>query len=101
MGRYAEQLERYLRRFPAEDMLVLDYGEMCRDLPRFMARICDFLEVERFAPETVAELGRQRHWAGGPPPEGAEIAATLERLRAYYRPHTERLFDLLGERWAW
>ena len=101
MGRYAEQLERYRAHFRPEDMLVLDYDEMGRDLPRFLERICDFLGVERFSPETVTDLGSQRHWVSPPWAETDEVRATLERLRHYYQPYNERLFDLLGERWEW
>jgi hypothetical protein len=101
MGRYAEQLARYRALFRADEMLVLDHAEMERDLPVFLGRICDFLGVERFPPGTAAGLGRERHWVGPARAETAEVRATLERLRAYYRPHNERLFDLLGERWDW
>lgn len=101
MGRYAEQLARYYAYFLPEDMLVLPYEEMDRDLGRFLGRICEFLGVERFPPETVAELGGQRHWVSPPRVETDEVRATLERLRAYYRPYNDRLFDLLGERWNW
>jgi hypothetical protein len=101
MGRYAEQLARYRRHFPAEDMLVLEYGGMARDLEGFLGRICDFLGVERFPPALVGELAGQRHWASPDWPETDEVRATLARLRAYYAPHNARLFELLGERWDW
>lgn len=101
MGRYAEQLERYRAHFGPDRMLVLPYDEMDRDLPRLLARICDFLGIERFAPDAVEDLGRQRHWVSPPRAETDEIRATLDRLRAYYHPHNQRLFDLVGERWDW
>lgn len=101
MGRYAEHLDRYRQSFPAEDLLVLDHAEMERDLPQFLDRICDFLEVGRYSAEAAAVLGQERLWASPSEAKTDEVRATLERLRTYYAPLNARLFASLGERWGW
>jgi hypothetical protein len=46
LGRYGEQVERYLERFDPDRLLVLTFDEV-RDQPdETMARICEFLEVD-------------------------------------------------------
>lgn len=100
-GRYAEHLDAYRRHFARDEMLILDHREMSADLLGFLGRICAFLEVEPFASETVARLGARRHWASPDWPETEAVGRTLTRLRAYYAPHNERLFAMLGQRWGW
>jgi len=101
MGRYAEHLERWRRYFAPQDMLVLNYHEMARDLEGFLRRVSDFLRIAPFPAGVVEELGAQRHWVTPEHPRDEQILTTIERLRGYYRPHNERLFDLIGERWGW
>src|SRR5262249_9986723 len=50
-GFYARQLEPFLERFPAEQLLVLGHEEIGRDPAAVLARVCGFLDV---APVTSA-----------------------------------------------
>lgn len=43
LGRYAEQLERYYRRFPPEQILVLDFAQLRSDPTAVLARVLGFL----------------------------------------------------------
>jgi hypothetical protein len=47
MGRYDEQLERYVGRFGAESLLVLDYEAMTTEPLSELHRVCDHLGVPR------------------------------------------------------
>ena len=100
-GRYAEQLEPYLGQFLIEDILVLDYGEMCHDLQTFLNKICKFLSIGMFDAEEVASLGQQKFWASMPRPMRKDELDTLDALRAYYAPLNEDLWRLLGRRFDW
>lgn len=93
-GRYAEQLERWLRHFPAEQLLVLSSEELFRDPGAVLARLHAFLGLP--APDGAPRLPHE-HRASYP----ALRPETRERLRAYFRPHNERLFALLGRRLDW
>lgn len=100
-GRYAEHLERFRRYFPERDILMLDHAGMSQDLGGFLARICEFLGVEPFSRDQVAQFSVQRLWTSPPVPERSDTEATLARLRDYYAPWNAKLFDLMGERWDW
>lgn len=100
-GRYAEQFAAYRRHFRPETMLILDHAEMNRDLGPFLARICDFLQIDPLPDSTIAEMAREKLWVTPKVEMTADTRATLDRLRAYYAPHNARLFDMLGARWDW
>lgn len=59
-----------------------------------MKRVLEFLELRNWEdfehkPENVGGYSESMD------------AKTTERLRAYFRPHNERLWEWLGERWDW
>jgi len=93
-GRYAEQLKRWQGFFDSEQI--------------FVAEVCGKTEGE--TRRTVNEIFR---WIGLCPYDDWEYKAhytldylqvsqaTRERLRAYYKPHNEELFELLGRRFDW
>jgi len=45
-GRYAEQIERFLKYFPREQMLIMIYEDIKKDPIAFMRRIHEFLGIE-------------------------------------------------------
>jgi hypothetical protein len=100
-GRYAEHLDRFYTYFSERDVLVLNYSGMNQDLGAFLGRICEFLGVEPFSREQVAQFSGERLWTSPPVPEECDTEATLARLRDYYAPWNAKLFDLVGERWDW
>jgi len=60
---YGRHLERWLALFPAERLLAIDHADLSRDLQGTLARICDFVGVDRFdftaaADQTSARDGR-------------------------------------------
>jgi len=92
-GHYAEQLAHWLRFFPREQFLVLNFDRWKHDPPRAASRIAQFVGLPPH------EFTHRRANAGGyredMPPQ------CRERLVEYYRPHNRRLFDWLGEDWGW
>jgi len=46
LSAYAEQLERYRDVFPAEQLLVVGYGDLIRRTPETLAAICRFLDID-------------------------------------------------------
>lgn len=57
-GLYAVQLEPFLSRFPAEQLLVLTYDELQADPAALLRRACAFLEVD---PAVGGEVGLRRN----------------------------------------
>ncbi len=46
LGRYGEQIEDLLRYFPAEQVLLLRYSDLCVEPERSVERVCEFLAVD-------------------------------------------------------
>jgi hypothetical protein len=93
-GRYAEQLERYLRLFRRDQLLVLQSEELYSQPQRVYDRTLAFLGLPRFEPDTFTP-----HNVGGDRTPMGE--AERRRITKYYEQHNERLFELLGETYDW
>lgn len=93
-GRYAEQLERYLRLFPREQLLVLQSEELYERPRAVYDRTLAFLELPEIDPGAFRphNVGTDR---------SAMPEATRHELTKYFAPHNERLFELLGVRYDW
>ncbi|HJK95666.1 MAG TPA: sulfotransferase [Polyangiaceae bacterium LLY-WYZ-14_1] len=88
-GIYAPQLERYLARFPREQLLVQRYDRFFAEPGPHFARVLEHLGLG------PVEVPFERHGGGDrrPSDQGFDRAA----LAAFFRPHNERLSELLGE----
>lgn len=95
-GLYAEQLERWLERFPRESLLVVRSEDMYQDPARTYAGVLDFLELDAFLPST---LKRHNHWRDG---ASTQLTPSMRRrLHSVFEPHNERLARLVGWPQAW
>lgn len=93
-GVYADQLARYWDHFPADRMLILEHSDFRQDQVGCLAQICRFVGVDpryRFDSE-------QRNVTQYDEPIPPHVA---ERLHAFYAPHNERLFEMLGKEYDW
>lgn len=94
-GRYLEQLERYLARFPRESLLVLRAEDLFEDPAGLMGGLCDFLGLDRtkgggdFRPTNV---GSNR--------EAVDPGVRAE-LDAYFAPMNRALQAALGRDLGW
>lgn len=94
-GHYADQIEGLLRHFPREQLLVIDLADLTATPDEAMRVVTDFVGVPPFAPGT---LEMRKHNSSSPAPISP---ATRDRLVEHYRPHNERLFNLLGRAHDW
>jgi hypothetical protein len=92
-GRYAEQLERWLRFFPRDQLLVLTSDELGGDPGEVMRRVAQFLDIPEHRAETYPLEGVR-----GYPPMPNEIR---ERLARTFAPEDQKLEDLLGRALPW
>lgn len=89
-GRYDVQLRRWLERFPADRLLVLDYAEI-RDRPReALQRVWHHLGVDAHVPSTLDERPKRNTYA--------PFLANLERLAPRNRVWAF-LLDQAQRRW--
>ena len=91
-GVYADQLERWLRCFLREQLLVLGSEDLFATPARCFQQVLEFLELPNWTPDTFT--AHTRSPKGGP----SMPDATRRRLAAYFAPHNHRLEVLLGGR---
>lgn len=92
-GHYADQLERLFRLVPREQVQIIPSAALFAEPGHWLPRVHAFLGL---APRTDASLPSANEHTY-PALEGGLRAW----LRAYYRPHDERLAALLGRRFDW
>jgi hypothetical protein len=92
-SRYAEHLQRWLRVFPREQFLFLEFEEVVASPERALAQIHEHLGLPPRRSGVLPALN-----AGSYEPMAA---ATRERLREYFGPHNERLNELTGIDFGW
>ena len=92
-GRYAEQLRRYYDVFDAGQLLVLTADELAKETATVFERLERFLGVR-----SVSMDLRPVNVRSGVPPMDP---ATRQRLKDYYAPFNQELYELLGTDLGW
>ncbi len=92
-GIYADALARWFEVFPREQILVLHSERFYAHMPETMLQVQRFLGL----PEKVISVTKNAN-PGKYPPMKAETRA---KLAAYFAPHNQRLYQLLGEDFGW
>lgn len=94
-GHYREQLERFLKFFPRQQILIVSSEEFFSDQKKTLRQVIDFVgidagfQVNDLSPRNVA---RNR----------IQVAPDVyEYLNNYFRPHNEALYELLGTEYNW
>jgi len=92
-GLYARHTARYLEHFDREKLLVVKSEDLFENTQKTYERVLDFLglssySLERAEPQNQASYDRCR------------IPAE-DQLRKRFRPHNEKLYDLIGKRMDW
>ena len=110
MGLYAQHLQNWLRHVKLENILLINFDEICHAPTSVMEKVFEFLKVDRGislpALEKPVFPGIDRRWENGSlltKPRGEQIErviagpSTVQMLRAIYRPDVTRLGSLVGE----
>jgi hypothetical protein len=92
-SRYAEQLERWFEHFPRERFHVLALETLAADPQAELDAVHAFLGLSAHRPDSLR--ARFAFDYDPLPPE------TRRRLDDYFRPHNERLYELLGTDFGW
>ncbi len=95
-GLYADQLKRYFELFPREQLLILESGELRRDPVGTMNRVTAFIGLKShdWSQEEYHPANKGIYTA----PMTDETRALLS---AFFRPHNERLYAMLGVDYDW
>lgn len=92
-GQYAEQLERVFEHYPRSQVHVLESQDYFSEPAQTYGRLLEFLDLKPFQPAQFAKLNAR--------PGAAMQSRTYDMLREFYRPHDERLTELLGKPPSW
>jgi hypothetical protein len=92
-GLYLEQLERWMRHFPREQFLILQSEILYRDSEACLRAVCEFLGLPLLK---LSHYGKT--YAGNYPKMNA---VTAEHLKAFFKPHNERLYRFLNTNFGW
>jgi hypothetical protein len=93
-GMYADQLERWMACFPREQFLISKTEDFNRDRSRVYGEVLDFLGLAAWEPASF-----ERTNYGGP--YLRMESATRDRLKAFFAPHNQRLYALIGRDLGW
>jgi hypothetical protein len=92
-GLYADQLERWLRYFPPERLLIIRSEDLFEDAAATVRTVCRFLGLP--------ELRLRRYKVYNTLTSRTLDPATRRRLAEFYRPHNQRLYELIGRNLGW
>jgi hypothetical protein len=93
-GRYLEQIKRYHKIFPKEQLLILAAEDFFKNRQSVMDIVCDHLEIERYKFKTLWKYNAGRYKA--PMPDEAK-----EHLLEHFVPLNQDLYDYLGSDFGW
>ncbi len=102
-GHYAEQLERVFTLFPREQVHISQSEVMYKNTAQVYAQLIDFLNLPAYTRASFAnqtDIVREQLFVGGRSvsPMAPE---TRPILVDYFKPHNERLYDLLKCDFGW
>lgn len=92
-SRYAEQLERWFALFPRERFHFLTLEEMAEDPQRALDGVHGFLQLPSHRHQNMRPLHTATY--------DSIDRDTRAQLTEYFRPHNERLYELLGMDLGW
>jgi hypothetical protein len=92
-GRYAEQLERWFAVFPREQLLILQSETFFAQPEIGLAQTLAFLDLRSWHPADFDVYNSGAYTDMHP--------ETRARLVAYFAPHNQRLYELLGQDFGW
>ena len=95
-GIYAEQIKRYFKFFDKEQLLILDHKDLIEQPDKVLERIESFVGV-RNIDWSDKDLGKKHVGAYS---TGIDNATEL-LLKDFYKPHNEKLFNLIGKKFDW
>jgi len=94
-GQYAEQIQRYFREFPRERLLVVSSEGLFTTPAVVLKRVFQFLDVDH---EFQVADTSPRNVASNRDEAGRDV---VELLAAHFKPHNERLYEMLGRDFGW
>jgi hypothetical protein len=103
---YHDQLHRWLRLLPREQLMIIQSERFYENVPGTMNDVAQFLRLQPFEGEAAAQL--QDIWDAGdkdpiekPQDYSAMDDATRGLLTDFFEPHNQQLYQLIDEDFGW
>ena len=93
-GIYAEQLERWFKYFPREHFLILDNERFKNSRQEVFNEVFEFLGIPKWNDMQYKQFQKRKY------PKKMEDS-TRQKLLKYFKPHNEKLFELINMRFNW
>ncbi len=93
-GFYFEQLKEFLKYFSLDQMLILENKELKDERKKTLKKAFHFIGVkEQIDIPKLNEIGKRNY--------SYEDDDSIQILSKIYKPHNEKLFELIGKRYNW
>ena len=92
-GIYVDQLKNWMDLFPREQILILRSEDFFKDPSETFRQVTKFLNLPDWEPKNYRKINSV--------PYPKMNATTRKYLNDYFRPHMQRLYDLLGMKLDW
>lgn len=93
---YWQAVKCWLDLFGAANVLVMESDEYFREKAEFLHQVQDFVGLPRMPLPNLGKTVNENPLRLPPPKQ-----ETLDRLQTFFRPHNEKLWDMIGRRFDW
>ena len=93
-GIYVDQLEEWFKYFPKNQMLIIKSEDFITETNQILSQVFDFLGLSQF------DIQTKKKWHTGTYKQKMN-PETRKRLIEYFKPHNERLSELLDRDFGW
>lgn len=99
-GKYANHLKNYYQYCDTQNILVVNFEQFRDNLTVVLDKVCDFLEIEPFSSEQIKQFQNQKY-ATANYVKNIGDEDVLEKLKTYFIPENQKLYELLNVRFDW
>ncbi|ACK69024.1 sulfotransferase [Gloeothece citriformis PCC 7424] len=102
-GKYVEQIKNYYKYFEQNTLLILTFDELKQNVSLVMNKICEFLNIEPYSQEALKQFKSQKFNVGLKDQENfsSEDEEYKQKLKTYFEPYNQKLYELLGYSCNW
>jgi len=93
-GIYVDKIKRWMEVFPKEQFLIIQSEEFLENKSKIFEQVLTFLGLPKWEPDEYV-LHKKRKYKELMDPK------TRKELADYFKPHNQRLFELLGRKFDW
>jgi len=93
-GIYVNQLKRWMEVFPREQFLIIQSEEFLKNKSQTYQNVLKYLDLPKWEPDEFT-LFKKRNYK-----EKMNVE-TRKKLSEFFRPHNEKLYEFLGQRFDW